>query len=247
MNCIECGKSFIPKTYNQKYCSQLCNGRAKHKRYRTRQPICICKTCGKEFHKRFNAKGFYCSRECSFLDKENNPMFIAHKIMHERALVRKEEKEAEKALKKIERQQRAIAKREAYILDHTIECRVCGKTFLSKYNSKFCSDECRKIWANGRYDRRIKKNGKPDYSINLKRLYKRFDGICQICGVSCDYNDYRLDDNGYFITGNMYPSVDHIKPIAKGGLHTWDNVQLAHMKCNSKKRDKHDDELPAVT
>ena len=27
-------------------------------------------------------------------------------------------------------------------------------------------------------------------------------------------------------------------PIAKGGTHTWDNIQLAHRHCNSIKSDK---------
>lgn len=35
--------------------------------------------------------------------------------------------------------------------------------------------------------------------------------------------------------GDNYPSVDHIVPLAKGGLHSWDNVQLAHFKCNTLK------------
>lgn len=30
-------------------------------------------------------------------------------------------------------------------------------------------------------------------------------------------------------------SIDHIRPLSKGGTHTWDNVQLAHLKCNIKK------------
>ena len=41
-----------------------------------------------------------------------------------------------------------------------------------------------------------------------------------------------------FVVGAMYPSIDHVKPISKGGLHEWGNVQLAHFSCNSKKGDK---------
>lgn len=29
--------------------------------------------------------------------------------------------------------------------------------------------------------------------------------------------------------------MDHKKPISKGGSHTWDNIQLAHHVCNSRK------------
>jgi HNH endonuclease len=34
------------------------------------------------------------------------------------------------------------------------------------------------------------------------------------------------------------PSLDHIIPLAKGGTHTLDNVQLAHLQCNCLKQDK---------
>jgi 5-methylcytosine-specific restriction endonuclease McrA len=32
--------------------------------------------------------------------------------------------------------------------------------------------------------------------------------------------------------------VDHIMPLAKGGLHCYTNVQVAHPKCNLSKKDK---------
>ena len=72
----------------------------------------------------------------------------------------------------------------------------------------------------------------------LEKLYKRDNGICKICGHKCDYTDYYIDENGTYIAGNNYPSIDHIKPISKGGCHTWENVQLAHRICNTIKNDK---------
>jgi 5-methylcytosine-specific restriction endonuclease McrA len=50
-----------------------------------------------------------------------------------------------------------------------------------------------------------------------------------------DKKDCRHDEGGNFITGDSYPSIDHVRPISKGGSHTWDNVMLAHKGCNSKK------------
>ena len=76
-----------------------------------------------------------------------------------------------------------------------------------------------------------------DKSITLEKLYNRDKGVCKICGGLCDYNDYEIKD-GTIIVGNNYPSIDHIKPISKGGSHTWDNVQLSHKLCNSIKADK---------
>ena len=76
-----------------------------------------------------------------------------------------------------------------------------------------------------------------DKDITLEELHNRSGGICALCGKVCDYLDYRLDNN-IFIAGNNYPSIDHIKPLSKGGSHTWDNIQLAHKRCNSIKSNK---------
>ncbi len=32
-------------------------------------------------------------------------------------------------------------------------------------------------------------------------------------------------------------TIEHIKPLSKGGTHTWDNVAPAHAKCNFDKGD----------
>jgi 5-methylcytosine-specific restriction endonuclease McrA len=50
-----------------------------------------------------------------------------------------------------------------------------------------------------------------------------------------DKKDCRHDEGGNFITGDKYPTIDHIAPISKGGTHTWDNVGLACKRCNSLK------------
>lgn len=72
-----------------------------------------------------------------------------------------------------------------------------------------------------------------DRNVTLSELYKRDKGICQICGKPTDQND--RDGNKI---GKMYPTLDHIIPLSKGGGHIWGNVQLAHMICNSKKQDR---------
>ena len=76
-----------------------------------------------------------------------------------------------------------------------------------------------------------------DEDITLEKLYNRDGGVCALCGGRCNYEDYILKDTT-FIAGNTYPSIDHIKPLSKGGSHTWDNVQLAHKQCNSIKSNK---------
>jgi 5-methylcytosine-specific restriction endonuclease McrA len=74
-----------------------------------------------------------------------------------------------------------------------------------------------------------------DESITLKAVRKRDKDICQICGLFVDDTDIK---NGHI--RRMYPTVDHIIPLSKGGSHTWDNVRLAHMACNAGKCDRND-------
>ena len=119
-------------------------------------------------------------------------------------------------------------------------CEYCGNYFLNNGKRKYCSTRCaERKHENIKSRKRIERasyNGKIDYSITLPKLIKRDNNICYLCGKECNSNDYTYKEN-IFIAGNYYPSIDHIKPIAKGGKHSWDNVKLAHRLCNSYKRD----------
>ncbi|WP_153301198.1 HNH endonuclease [Priestia flexa] len=76
----------------------------------------------------------------------------------------------------------------------------------------------------------MKQNGKIDWDISIERLMKRDKGICYLCNESVDI---KLDPNH-----DYYPSIEHVIPVAKGGTHSWDNVKLAHRKCNYLKSDE---------
>lgn len=47
-------------------------------------------------------------------------------------------------------------------------------------------------------------------------------------------SDDKLVNNKKVSVGN-YPTIEHIIPISNGGVHSWDNVKLAHFRCNCKK------------
>jgi 5-methylcytosine-specific restriction endonuclease McrA len=51
-------------------------------------------------------------------------------------------------------------------------------------------------------------------------VFERDRWICGLCLLKVERAD---------------ASIDHIIPIAKGGDHTYKNVQLAHLKCNLSK------------
>lgn len=89
----------------------------------------------------------------------------------------------------------------------------------------------------GHYRFRSKRYGcsRFDDSITLKKVRAKYSDICQICGNPVDDKDI---ENGHI--KRLYPTIDHIIPLSKGGTHTWNNVQLAHMCCNAGKCDKVD-------
>lgn len=55
-------------------------------------------------------------------------------------------------------------------------------------------------------------------------VFARDQGQCGICNTPVDPNSKW--------------EIDHVIPIAKGGAHAYDNVQLAHRKCNRSKSAK---------
>lgn len=121
-------------------------------------------------------------------------------------------------------------------------CKSCGAVMFGKHNLKWC-DDCRKKHENKNKEisRRIKiKNALVDSDITLNGLLRRDGYVCHICGGLCDVNDYIKTDKT-IIAGNNYPSIDHVIPLAKGGLHSWDNVKVAHRICNSLKGDSYDE------
>ena len=132
-------------------------------------------------------------------------------------------------------------------------CKECGKKFTFKEYAEeygfdplfangieYCSKKCKRKALNkdhdkGEHIKRARKHGcEWERGITLKRLIKR-DGLkCALCGGMCDLND-KSYGNG---SGPNYPSIDHIKPISKGGSHTWENIQVAHIECNWRKSNK---------
>lgn len=119
-------------------------------------------------------------------------------------------------------------------------CKNCGMSYCIEttgYNStQYCSEKCGKRWnMRVKNDRRVRKmmQREHDTDITLEKLYAKESGRCYLCGGQCDWND--VDESGN--AGEMYPSIDHVIPLSKGGKHKWDNIRLAHRGCNTKKRD----------
>lgn len=255
--CVRCGKP-LPK-YKTRFCSvACCRGSGEHTK--------VCIVCGKEFVTT-RSRTLTCSAECSQQNKKdkyniaqrekyrkNNPNARTMEQVLADSAKRKEriakereikaaEREVIEAAKKIERQ-KILAEKEkikaaniAYWQEYNAfhVCAVCGDVFIAHYpTAKYCSKKC----ARKPHRKKDRYNGITiDTDITLEALARRDNNTCQICGGAVDWDDKRTI-NGTVICGNNYPSIDHITPISKGGLHSWDNIQLAHRICNSLKCDK---------
>lgn len=202
-----------------------------------------CIVCGKVFTTWLPQKKT-CSDECKAVHKKerdkgrDRSRKRTPEEEHERWIIRRYGSEenyqkwlAEQEALKQKRERERLAEKESH---HCYgECVVCGKTFET-YNprQKTCSKTCGRRYANARKQNRIPKEQIIDSDITLEALYRRDSGVCYLCGKQCDWND--KDENK---VGPNYPSIDHLIPVARGGLHSWSNVRLAHFKCNADKSD----------
>ena len=71
--CEYCGKSFLQKRSNQKYCSDKCRSKINNERLKNKVYEYKCPNCGKEFSSKVKLKESFCKEECKneYKYKEN--------------------------------------------------------------------------------------------------------------------------------------------------------------------------------
>ncbi len=215
--------------------------------------IAKCRKCGHEIERTTAhlSSGNVVCPECKRLDVVEKE-FVRKAEIEQRKKERAEERKA-KNPNGLSYYQLLIQEK----LDVMHICNVCGNKYtirdrMEKEGLKYCSDNgcCSVVCSRKRTRRKQRDVGYPknhlhrarrygceyDSSITLKELIKR-DGLrCALCGEMCDPNDHSWTE----YHGSMSPTIDHIIPMSKGGSHTWNNVQVAHAICNSRKGDKYE-------
>lgn len=236
--CVECNKEFGGR--KKKYCSKGCSDEVRRRKNRERMRkvnppkpdvTIICEWCGKlhTVPSRTAHQARFCSDDCryTFHSREKG-----YQPIEERRKIWKKQSEATR--KRIEKERLARIQEK--------ECKQCGDTFTTNITQqKTCSEDCRRKRRNRlmylRKNKRLNEKNLIDKDITLEGLFKRDEGMCYICNAPCDYDDKTITDEGHFIAGETYPSIDHVYPLARGGMHSWDNVRLAHHSCNGEKSD----------
>lgn len=211
------------KTNGEQECLSGYSNPVKYARLRV-----MCVSCGGTWENTYHSltaqyRGCPICRAKESAEKERKRKAEAE-LKAERRRQRKELREAEAKQKRVERK-----------IQHP--CPVC-KTMTTR--RKYCSDVCRNKANNSTKEVRRRKKIKDamvNNDITVMGLFKRDAGVCYLCGGRCNTEDYVMRGEA-FIAGDWYPSIDHVVPLAKGGEHSWDNVKLAHRRCNSLKSDR---------
>ena len=222
--CVICGKSFDAKTIRAKYCCEVC---AKHSRFkRSHDEIVADNARLSDWLKRLYDLGLN-DRQIS--EEIGKSITWVHQKRIEMGLPRQ--------ISKSQLESERLSKwREEFIKERRI-CKRCKAEFTPKrVNQLFCCSECQRYQSHQINDIKRKRLVKIQTidRISLDDVYKKYHGICYLCGEQCDYQAVKMINGIPHALGN-YPSREHIIPISKGGLHSWDNVRLAHIKCNSSK------------
>lgn len=133
-----------------------------------------------------------------------------------------------------------------------VNCTACGESFRPFNKSGCCSDKCHEELArlNSRewyakamllpkyknkvraaeYKRKALKVNAYVEHVDVAVVFRRDKGICWLCNEKVDPS-LKWPNLGF-------GTLDHIVPLARGGMHSYGNIKLAHLSCNCRKGPK---------
>ena len=200
-----------------------------------------CNQCRTFFRRsKGNNKALFCGRSCAFAfqsqwhGKRRSPKQVKER---EPRQSEEERKAKNRAFAKQYYQRTFKPKKELRTSCMMCNASVEGRSHRVKYCSYAC---CRKAEKKRnkeyyRYSKRVENKKRGDAAIGCERflsieIFERDKWTCQICGKKVN-KDLKVPHR-------MAPTLDHILPISAGGLHTRQNVRLAHLSCNCSRGHK---------
>ncbi len=242
-NCEYCGERFVPYRESGRFCKEECT--LAYGRYITQgwKPAedKKCLICGKMFKTESKYRltyQEYCSPECAEVSrhvgktceiyyvkcKACGKEFISNR---KRKYCQEKECQDKRWLVYYKNSKKHLKKNKSGL------CKECGKPYVNEYGEKrkgFCSDECSSRHGGRivKMVRRARVNGRESERINPFEVFIKAGWKCQQCGVE---TPRKLRGTH----SDRAPELDHVIPIACGGTHTKDNVQLLCRKCNQDK------------
>ena len=253
--CRQCGALFTPTCGQNHFCKDRgCREvraraawvRADRKRggvsmadhlARIARPLQTCKHCASTFTPKASDRVSFCSRSCAFAAKRDRgePRYTSvSKCSSCARFVRAPAKvcgECRPAAARAYMRQANMAK----FVPRSRECKGCGVAFTPVYGhslASYCSAACAK--REGRHASRAKRRGARVPGVVVERLavFERACWHCHWCAASTPRELMGTHEPNA-------PELDHVVPIAAGGLHSPDNLVCACRSCNGVKSDRH--------
>jgi 5-methylcytosine-specific restriction endonuclease McrA len=201
---------------------------------------CVCKHCNKEYRPKHSTRITYCSRECYFEYRRQNPsesyiqvstIYAGYCIGCGSPFVTRR--------KKLYCGDKCEA-RKVSVAPEVKQCRCCGESYQPQYTggrpSEFCSQACVDLVEAAhkriaRAQRKAKLKAAWVERVDPLRVFDRDRWLCQLCGIKTPKSKRGTYEDDA-------PELDHIIPLSKGGEHSYRNTQCACRKCNGLKSDK---------
>ena len=241
-SCVVCGAIFFAR---RKTCSSECAQKAISNEVQKKTVFpktALCEYCGIEFQKKRRGgpckerKFRFCSRDCSFkAHGSQTPELIERQLKSKLArLIREHYAKEQRAWKRLSRPE-PISRVYVPVSRIQVECLYCGRKHEAFERTHYpaCSKRCRRKLEKWNRRGRIKNNkagSRPDPFSPLV-VFKRDNWTCQICGKKLS-----MLQRGSLMA--EAPTIDHIVPLSKGGVHRISNCQCACRRCNSIKGTK---------
>ena len=261
IKCRSCSGFFTPSKNGQMFCGHTCAARLRRgckARDEVRQYSCA--HCGTGFESASNVPAKYCTKTCKLgaWKKANPERDAEHQAKKQAKQVRAPQSSVyfrtcdvcakpwtarnalsrvcsvacnRKVLAELGRKYAEQAHRKAA---RTTRCMHCDCKFSPLYGSSHaracapCAESVARAIRSAQKDKR-----KAKYKLNKLDPFKVFDRDgwrCQDCGVSTP----RAKRGSY---ADDAPELDHIRPLSKGGAHSYENTQCLCRRCNAIKSD----------
>lgn len=257
--CVTCKKDFYGTRKNQRFCSGRCRSEYGNKYAHTYGPF-ICLRCQTSFTTGRKTDGHvFCSRACSdkhgrlarvktytclqcskdFVSVGNSATRCldcrnARKPVYDRqcsiCMVSFRTKDAEKLLCRLCLYKKGL---EDKLKPFDVLCKQCNKPFIRQKRQYSICRAC--IQNSKTLSRRLSKQ-KRRHFIRARRkgerfihdeIFKRDKWRCQLCK--------RKVSRRHNVVHDLYPHLDHIVPLSRGGIHSRTNVQTLCRRCNVMK------------
>lgn len=111
-------------------------------------------------------------------------------------------------------------------------CKQCGVQYTSirKGAGTYCSKKCTLKYAKKNRQHIARSSRKIGGGFSDIEVFRAAKWRCKICGIKVHRATGKHSET--------QATIDHIVPMARGGLHVWGNVQCACQRCNASKSDK---------